>query len=246
MPLFDAETFFVDPDKDYWTEYTGPGGKFHHEDEAEIKRAFGRSKAEADAHIARIEDEQKRLREELATRIKYEEFLDKISSAPMLSNQEPPVRGEPAPATTAMSPEELERLLELKIQQREQAKVADQNLNISTAKLQEVFGPNYSQHLRKQAQDLDVSEQFLRNLASSNPKAFFKLIGVEDKPKADLFQAPPRNQTTFIPNTSSTKRGDAYYEEIRKRDPNLYWTSKIQNEIFNQVKELGADVYYSS
>ena len=41
----------IDPAKDYLTEYTGPGGKFHKEDPQESLKALARAKAESDAYI---------------------------------------------------------------------------------------------------------------------------------------------------------------------------------------------------
>ena len=147
-----------------------------------------------------------------------------------------------------MKPEDLERLLEQKLSQHEQQRTALQNLAKVKAKLAEVYGPNHAQHLRRQAAELEVSEQFLQNMAQANPKALFKLLGIgEVETGESLFETPPKNQlntTTGLPK--GQVRGDSYYEEIRKNRPNEYWTPKIQNEIFERIKEMGAEKFSSS
>lgn len=227
---------FVDPNKDYYEELVGEGRKYAD------NQAFARSRVEADLHIARLEDEQKRLREDLATRIGYETFLDQLKKTP-LNTQAPQLPVEPAKEPSAITPADIERLLEQKMQQHEYSRNAQQNLNIVKAKLQEVYGPSYAQRLKLATQELQMSEQFVEGLAQSNPKALFRLLNIDAQPTKDnLFQAPPRSE--FSPSSSATKgRGDSYYNDIYKKNPNLYWTPKIQNEIFERIKEIGIDAY---
>jgi hypothetical protein len=241
MPTDDlfADALFIDPNKDYLVELVGEGKKFS------TPQELARGKAEADAHVTRLEDEQRRLREELATRIKYEEFLDKLNTSP--PSNPPAPQGEPPAKDTSVKPEEIERLLEQKLNQRESQKTAEQNLTLVVNKLQEVLGPNYAQHLKKQTTELGMTEQAVRNLAASNPKVLFKLLGIGEKPQDNLFMSPPRSQMTFTPTGgSSGKRGFSYYEEIRKKDNSLYWSPKIQNEMFNACKEMGIDDFNNS
>lgn len=227
---------FVDPNKDYLAELVGEGKKFS------TPAELARGKAEADLHIARIEDEQKRLRTELSTRIKYEEFLDKLNSAPK-SEPLKPTGEPPAKDISVLNPTEIEQLLEQKLRQRDAEKTAEQNLNIVDAKLREVLGPNYAQALNRQAIELGMSQQFVKNLAAANPKALFKLLGIDEKRKEDSFLSPPKSQSSFTPSSGNIKKGDSYYEEIRKRDPVLFFSAKVQNEMFNRIKEIGLDEF---
>lgn len=234
--LFSSTTLStVDPDKDYYEELVGPGKKYADQ------KAFARSRIEADIHIARLEDEQKRLRDELTTRLDYANFLDQLKKSPIApaAITLPPETKEPTGTTT----EDIERLLDQKMQQREEARSAEHNLNIVDAKLTEVLGPNYVQALTKQASELGVTQQFIKNLAAANPKALYRLLGIDEKPKSDnFFQAPPRNEFN-LPGKPSTVRGDSYYENIRKTNLNLYWTPKIQNELHNAVERMGVEEF---
>lgn len=241
LDLFsDNKTPVIDPNKDYYKELVGPGLKYSD------NQAFARSRVEADAHIARLEDEQKRLREDLATRIQYEDFLTQLKLTP------PSTPGNTTPVTPAtdvsgtMTPEALERLVEQKLQQREQVRSAEQNLNLVDAKLRESYGPNYAQLLKNKAQELEMSEQFIKNLAATNPKALFRLLGVGEKPSKDnFFQAPLKSEFNPAGNIGG-KRGKSHYDEIYKTNPVLYWTPKIQNEMFEACKDMGVESFNDS
>lgn len=237
--LFAEDAFIVDPNKNYLEELVGDGKKFQTPEE------LARGKAESDAFIARLQREQDELRTELNTRIKYEDFLDKLERTPQGSNPGPQDQDEPPKDMSAMTPDELERLLEQKLNQREQQRSATQNLNVVKAKLLETYGPNYAQHLKRQAAELGETEEFLQTLAQRNPQALFKLLGVGETKRDNLFDAPPRTEVTGTRSTSQG-RGDSYFENIRKTSPELYFTPKIQNEIFDRIKEMGAEKFYSS
>lgn len=234
-----ADDFVVDPNKNYLEELVGEGKKFSSPEE------LARGKAEADAHIARIEAEQNRLRSDLNTRISLEEFLDQIRTNPPLparSNDDEPHQREPG-TDKSVTAEEIERLLEMKLSQKDQERRAQSNTNAVRQKLQETYGPSYAQHVKKQAEELGVSEQYIRDLAATSPSVLYRLLGI-DKAKDDVFSAPPRSQSTNIPSVKG--KGKSYYDKIYEEKPSEYWSPKIQNEIFERVKEIGIEAFNKS
>lgn len=239
--LFADDQLFVDPNKDYYSELVGEDKKY------KSNQDLAYSRVEADAYIARLEREQEGLRGELATRIKYEDFMTKLESLKLDNEDRDNLDTEPTTDTSAMKPEELERLLEQKLNQRDQQKTAQQNLNIAKAKLAEAFGPNYVQHLRRQAEELDMSPQTLEQMAASNPKALFKLLGIGSvSPQETLFETPPKTQVMSGGSSSKVARGDSYYEELRKKDPVAFFSPKIQNERMDRIKEIGVEKFLNS
>lgn len=240
MPLFnDDASFEIDPSKNYLEELVGEGKKF------QTPAELARGKAESDLFISRLLQEKEEMRNELTTRIKYEEFLDKLNSVKPQSNtpQEPP-EGERRQDTSALSPEELERFVMSKINQLDVQKTATQNLNIVEDKLRQVYGPNASQKLRQQAQELGMSEDELKNLASRNPKALFKLLGVDEQRPVDRFTTPPNSQISALPQGG--KRGKSFYDEIFNKDRDRYFSASVQKEIFETMKTMGIEEYNKS
>jgi hypothetical protein len=236
--LFSDEQIFVDPNKDYLEELVGENKKF------KTPHDLAHAKAQSDAHITRLEREQQQLREELATRIKYEEFLDKLNSLPMQNQDAPQDHQGQTEDNTAMKLEDIERLLENKLNQKDSERTARQNLTTSVNKLQEVYGPNYAQHLKRQAQELEVSEQFLQNMAQTNPKALFRFLGIDERQDNNnsIFTSPPKSQLNGVSASSpSQTKGYSTYAELRKTKPQEYYSPRIQNEIMEKMKNMSEE-----
>lgn len=200
-----------------------------------------------DQFIEQLKTEQARLRADLDTRIKYEEFLDKVTSLQSGDTS----KGAPSPddntsdnktLVPSVTSQDVERLLE----QRDAKKRREDNYSMVQRKLAETLGPNYGSKLKQRATELDMSESDLVNVAEQNPKAFFQLIGVEDRVAEQRFTPPPRNQlnTEFKPSASYGQKTFAHYEELRKSKPNDYWQPRIQNEMMKALAEQG-DAFYS-
>lgn len=225
----------LDHNKNYLEELVGEGKKFS------SPEALAKSKAEADLFIERLKTEQLGLRQELNSRVKMEEFLDKLNTFQSKS----PTNDLDAPGakkddTQRLTSEDITKLLDTKLSERERQQKAFQNVEVVKQKLQETLGPNYATKLEQMTSTLGLSKEFLNSVASSSPAAFLKLVGVEEKKAGDLFFSPPKSQmnTEGFRPTGDKKDWD-YYEEIRKKDPRKYWTSTVQNEMHLQAQKLG-------
>jgi hypothetical protein len=228
----------VDSEKDYFTELVGEDKKF------KTPQDLARGKVESDAFIEQIKRENAELRGELGTRIKYEEFIDKLNSLPQGSipdNQQ----GEPPKDVSVMSPQEIERLVEQKLSQKDQQNTVDRNIDSVKAELLKNFGPNFAQHLSRQTTELGMTQEQMYALAASSPKSVYKLLGIgEDRPRNTMFDTPPRSSIMSAPNVG--KRGYSYFEDIRKKDMSSYFSPKTQNEMFSRIKEMGEEAFYNS
>lgn len=233
MPLFDESDDQLDPNTDYFSQLVGDDKKF------KTPQDLARGKAEADAFITRLQAETQDLRNELSTRVKYEEFLDKLNSA-QLSNDRQPSGDDQQQQKPAMTPEQIAELVAAQVSRTEQQKTAKQNEEFVANKLREVLGPNYASKLRQQAAELGMTEQEVSNLAAYKPKAMLKLFGVDED--RESFTAPPRTQaTSFAP--TGTKRGKSYYDNMYKTDKERYFSPEIYNERYQLIDEIGIDAY---
>ncbi len=243
MPnLFDEQSNFeVDPNKNYLEELVGEGKKFSSPEE------LARGKAESDQFIERLKTEQQQLRDELATRLKYEEFLNKISTLPVGGNQQQPSDDETNQDKSAMSPEQIEQLLDSKLTKLERDRMAQANLNNVRSKLLEVFGPNYAQRLELKGQELGLSKSDIQVFAENNPKALFKLFDMDavKAGKENIFSAPPRSQINTSGAPMGKAKGWSYYENLRKTNSHEYFQPRVQNEMFSLIQELGEEKFYS-
>lgn len=219
----------VDLSKPLYDQLVGEGKPFA---DAE---AFARSKIESNVTIREREDELARLRADLETRMNYEEFLEHFKEkAPINTGNHTVPTGQPNPQTPPTL-QDIERIVE----QRDQRKALENNLNTALGKYAEANGPNFALKLKQQATELGMSEQQLKDMASVNPKLFYKATGVDENRKTENFQTPPRtmvNSETFTPNTTRSNEAE-YFKTLYKEKPLEYWSPANQNKIMKAVAE---------
>jgi hypothetical protein len=233
----------IDPTKNYYEELVGEGKKFSDNE------ALAKSIVHKDSFIERLKAEQAGLRQELNTRVKMEEFIDKMNT---LSQVKSPSNGQDSPGRTTednpkgLTDEDLNKLLDTKLSEREKQLKATLNVEQVKQKLQEALGPQYATKLEQMTNTLGLSREYLNSIASTSPAAFLKLVGIEEKKsRDDIFTPPPRSQVN--PDTqvsfNSGSRNVKYYENLFNNDPEKYWSPKVQNEMHADRKKLGARFY---
>lgn len=238
----------IDPDKDYFQEYVGEGKKYKDE------KAAGRALIEKDLFIEQLKREAEEARQELRSRISVEEALTKLqerqteTSGQATSHREN-VSGEGNQSTSASSVD-IDKLVEEKLTARERAMQEasrkakeEQNLNTVRERLSEVYGPNFSSEVKKKAQELGVSTQFLTEAGAKEPNAVFKLLGLDQqKGYRDITDpAPAQSRVNTSANTGNNSglRNEAFYQKMRKEDPKRFWSSKVQAQRHKDALELG-------
>lgn len=228
----------VDPNKDYLAELVGEGKKF--KDERELARA----KAEADAHIRRIEAENQAFREKLQQAKSVEELMDQLKIQQPIQRQDPPNHGGenvPGNAGTSVSAEDLDKLITEKLTAKQQADQAKANQNWVLAQLQQRFGSEYGKRVQQVAADLGLSKEDMSALASEKPKAFMKLVD-DNQPQQPQrgFSPPDTRVNTQAGNQPSGVRNYAFYQALKKSDPKLYQSARVQTEMHREAIKQGA------
>jgi len=235
----------IDPNKDYFAELTGPGGKFDrtkYESESDMYKAIARGKVEADKYVDHLKarhDELRqdwsKLREEYNAGPKLKEYLDQLVSRQSQNDHiTPPVEDK----QPVFDSNELEKLLETKLSAREQLRKEEANYKLVESKLTEHYGSNYQSVLKQQVDQLGLDKDFVNELARKHPAVLFRTLGLDGK-KPDNFQVPPMSSQRIDPFASTTKRTNAYYQKLRKENPTAYRSPKIQDQMFKDAIALG-------
>ena len=230
----------VDPNKNYLDELVGEDKKFKTPEE------LARGKAEADAFVERLKSELSGLRQELSTRLKLEEVVDRISKQPPSSEPEPkaPEQGD---LSAILSPEKVKEMVAQTISDSEKAGRRQRNMALVEQKLQEAFGPTFRRTVKNEAQQLGLGEDFLNNLAAEQPTAFLKLFNVTPQPEVNsTATSAPRSQVNsealgFRPDSSVRRK--SYYDNLRKTKPSDYWSVSVQNEIHREAHKQGPSFF---
>jgi hypothetical protein len=241
----------IDPNKDYLSEYVGEGKKF--KDPADLAKA----KAHSDAFIERLQRELSGVRQELNTRAKLEELMDRMSatkdSTVNANSQGTQTSGESNHDGTAnknISPDDIEKVIEARLAKREQEARVQNNVQAVKDRLTSEFGDNYVEELEARTKALGLTREFVSDIAKREPKALFALIGIEQPAmrkasEQDVFSAPPRSSvnTASFGIQGSTEKKYTDFEKIRKQDPARYWSATVQNELHKQAMKLGEKFY---
>lgn len=188
----------------------------------------------ADAFIANLKRENEEQRVELQTRLSVEEQLKQHQRTPV----EPKVETPPVKVEQATDQDLAKRVKEVLNQDREEQRTAT-NINEVAQRLVEVFGDEQKakQVVQQKAEELGVSVQFLQEVASRSPKAFYTQLGLEVTPVST--PQTPRSEVQSTININGGIKAGSYefYEALRKSNPKSYFTPKIQNQLMKDAME---------
>lgn len=232
----------IDQSKNYLTELVGEDKKF------KTPEDLAKGKAEADAFIEKLKGELSGLRQELNTRLKLEEVVDRISSSSKSpsSEQEPKALEQDA-SKSAITPEAVQELVNKTLTDAQKATQRTRNMQFVEQKLQEAFGPTFRRTIKEQAQKLGIGEEFAKNLAAEQPNAFLKLFDVSPRQEAaSTSQGAPRSSVNsealnFRPDAGVKRK--SHYEALRKKEPARYWSVAVQNEMHKEAQRQGESFF---
>lgn len=242
-----------DPNKDYFAELTGPGGKFHDPDPEVAKQKVAFGKITSDIHISTLEPRLDELREDYTkarneniTGAKLQELLTKLETAQLASrdntqnsnevNQNKPEQIDPTQFKSLIT-EEVSRMRDV---EREEA-----NYSQVQGKLLGKYGANYVNVLKDQQKALGLSDEEVNSMARKNPNLFSKTFDLDAPTEKNLFQAPLQNQrinNSYTPGANQ-KRTLSYYKELRKKDPSAYYNPKIAVQMDKDAIALGKEFF---
>lgn len=241
----EADKLTIDPTVDYTDQLVGDDKPF------KSAKDLARAVLERGQFIDRLKAENAQMRESLKGEAKLDEVLTTLRSrvAPPsgdsnLNNQQSdPTRNEvtpPSNSTATLSPEDVAKLIE----QHDAKKTAEQNLNLVLEKAKQAFGANYQTELQTRANQLGIPLKELEDMAKARPAAFFKLLDISDTPRGSNLTPPGTRVNSAAVATTNTGRNFAYYEDLRKKvGEREYFTPKIQNQMFEDAKSMGAAFY---
>ena len=194
---------------------------------------LARAKYESDKHIERLQAEQEELRGEVKSRIGLEEFLTKVNQPPV---SDPNNQGNQPPANE-QTPIDIERLVETQITKAEQSRIRTANRDAVNSVLNKAWGDNVAQNFSQVANQLSMTTEELRALAERSPEAFYRITGVKNQNAPNVGNVP--QGTVQFGSQPTTVRNNAYYRNLKKTDPNTYFSSKVQVQMHTDASALG-------
>lgn len=210
--------------------------------------ALAKGKYEADNHITRVESELADLRKELAARLSFEKAVDLLNRTPTTPQAPtPPVTTPDANAqgSTQLDSTKLEEMIESRLNQRSQEQVQERNVALVRQELTNLYGANFQSKLSEVTNALNVSEDYIRDMARTAPQALIKLVSAA-VPVTQHQQVviPPRSSTTVAAGHNNQIQNESYWNAMKARDKNLYFSREQTMLRHNAAQRLG-DAYKS-
>lgn len=231
----------IDPNTNYLENLVGEGKKF------KTPEDLARGKYEADLYVNTLTKRMDEMREDYAqlrkdynSRAKIEEVLDQQKTQQHASSENEPLAKD-VDRRPEIKPEDIANMFATEIQKHETSKREAENYRSVQAKLKERFGSN-KEALKQHLDELDLSEEFVKELAKKSPKVVLRTLGLDQPPEREDFSPMPRSslrRDSFAPKTQ--KRTWSYYQDLKKSNPDLYHSKEITNQLHDDYIALGKD-----
>ncbi len=205
---------------------------------------LAKGKLEADGYIQSLEEQIAQMREDLKKQEYQSQILEqlqnKATDTTAVNNGEPNNNNgsvDTQDTTGAVNEETLKSLVEQTLTQREKDNSVKQNLTQVDQELMNTFGTEAAATVQKKAEELGMSMDRLRDIASESPTAFFTLIGTPKQLSNPMVQGSVR--TEGVNMQVSSERNWAYYQKLRRENRNEYYSPKVQQQLLQDKMRLG-------
>ena len=235
---FDSLTRDLERPSSYREALVGEGKKFKSDEDV------ARSAWEKDnVFIPKILDENKQLRKELQERANLEQLVNQLKNQ-SASNQQPTGGGERqdenpghnnSNATAAPSKEEIAALVKSVVTEEKTQDARTRNIESCVSALKDLYGESYQSSVRARAKELNLTDDYLDNLAATSPKALLALLAPSQS-KIDV--RAPRSSVLSSPSSTRQSGGKdwAYYQDLRRKDPSRFYSAEVQLEIDRRAR----------
>lgn len=207
---------------------------------------LAKGKLEADSYIQQLEEQNRQLREDLGKNDYASQVLDEIrgkaadTSTAKDSKADPNTAGVDEEGTPpSLDEDTLKSLVEKTLLERETKKSIELNLKNVEDTLKGQYGDKLSQVLQNKAIELGLSLGRMEELASESPSAFLALFGENKQETMFGSMLNSSINTEGVNMQSSTERNWSYYQNIRRENPNQYYTPKVQQQLMKDKMRLG-------
>ncbi len=230
--------------EDFLGNLVGDGKKFT---DAE---SLAKGKYEADVHVSNLERQIVELREDIDQGVKLTELMELVREQNKPAPKDPD-KSPVVPSDTSsgqMTEEELKALIATHVSERDKQSLEARNLAEADAALSKKFGDGAGRVLNDRAATLGMTVDELEAVASKNPKAFSRLIGMDGSNQTTetgtLLGGAQRSEGGEIKGANT--RDAAFYSEMRKKNKAAYYMPKIQAQLMKDAESMGEAFYSNS
>jgi len=226
MTIFNNDPSTPHTPDSYLDELVGEGKKFS---DAE---ALARGKWESDRFIEQLQAETATLRADLASRANLETLVSKIGETGKGAST--PAENHSAEERLPITPEAIKDIIKNVITEDKVLSTRDANLSYCEGELRKSYGDGYVSKLREVTKSLGLTEKYVDDLAATAPKALLALVNANAPQKVDV-SAPKGSVFSGNFNGKTATKDWAYYQNLRKTNPRLYYSVEVQSEMHTKA-----------
>lgn len=195
----------------------------------------------ADTHIKTIEEENADLRK------KVDEYMEALAKTQELKEPEPAKPENTEPKTPGISAEEIAKIVQAQLAERETASTAEKNINAVKATMLERYGNQQSanEEFAQKAKEMGLTTDEALDLAKRSPKVVLSWFGDVSTPTPS--HSTGHNTQSVAGTTRGPKEGTwAWWQEIRKNDPKTYNSPSMARKRMQDAERLGKEGFFGN
>jgi hypothetical protein len=220
------------------TELVGEGKKFKSVED------LAKGKLESDTFIEKLKTENAALREALDSEGGPDEVLKRINEllrSKTGSENATATKGNQATSESLTEEKVLELLSKREREEKLKGNVSTFNSNVTKA-----FGAKAAEVVATRLDELGMDQASLSDLASKNPNAALRLLGIKESGvSGGAMEASVNTEAYFGPagQGNGEKQNFAYFQKMRRELGMKYYEPHIQKQVFESRKKLGTDFW---
>lgn len=186
----------------------------------------------ADQFIETLKEENRKLREQVASAKTIDEVLERMSKQEEAPEEDNP-RGQ------AITPDVVQQLVEKTLEGRKKQDARNTNMLKADALMKEKFGDKAEQVFRNKASTPEKA-RILMDLAATDPMEFVSLFTGVSQAQVNNVDMGSVNTTSVTSNGSDRTKVVGTKEwaaKIRKEDPSTYWSQDFQYKLQQTVSK---------
>jgi hypothetical protein len=185
----------------------------------------------ADQFIETLKEENRKLREQVASAKTIDEVLERMSRQEITPEAD-------NPTVQGITPDVVQQLVEKTLDGRKQQEYKTNNLLKADALMKEKFGEKAADVFKQRASTPE-KQRILMELAANDPNEFVSLfVGVQSP--ANNMDVSSFNTTSVVSNGSDRSKIEGTKEwaaKVRKDNPQTYWSQEFQYKLQQTVSK---------
>ena len=212
----------------------------------EDPKVIAKGYLDSQAFIDQLKEEQKQLREDLEKSQYEREVLERLGAKAKPTGGE----GDQDKASTSAtdnqagaSVDDIKKLVLEAMTERERAATTEENLRNADTQLQKLFGTDADAQVEKRREELGLTKERRKEIAAESPSAFLALMGKAPEKQTNKLVSGSVNTTAESFTSNGSKRDWAYYNQLRRENPRLYYKPATQNQMATDRLTLGESFF---